>query len=103
MRYRPIGEVVEEIKHHGSKFVMFTDDNIAVNPSRARELFLALKPLNIQWLAQFETSVASQPELLRLAYESGCASAFVGIESLTRSNLNSINKSQNTKWLLKIS
>ena len=101
MRYRPIGEVIEEIKHHGSKFVMFTDDNIAVNITRARELFLALKPLGIQWLAQFETSVASQPELLRLAYESGCASAFVGIESLTHSNLNSINKSQNTKMAFK--
>lgn len=101
MRYRPIGEVVEEIKYHGSKFIMFTDDNIAVNPARARELFLALKPLNIQWLAQFETSVASQPELLRLAYESGCGSAFVGIESLTHSNLNSINKLQNTKMAFK--
>ena len=97
IRYRPIGEVVEEIKHHGSKFVMFTDDNIAVNPVRAQELFLALKPLDIHWLAQFETSIAGQPELLGLAYESGCASAFVGIESLISSNLDSINKSQNAK------
>jgi radical SAM superfamily enzyme YgiQ (UPF0313 family) len=97
IRYRPIGEVIDEIKHHGSKFVMFTDDNITINKERARELFIALKPLNIHWLAQFETSVASQPELLKLAYDSGCASAFVGIESLVSSNLDSINKSHNAK------
>lgn len=101
MRYRPIGEVVEEVKYHGAKFVMFTDDNIAINPVRARELFLAIKPLGIHWFAQFESSVAEHPELLRLAAESGCRSALVGIESLVCDNLHSINKPQNTKLDIK--
>ena len=95
MRYRPVGDVVEEIKHHGSKFVMFTDDNVALNPARARELFLAIKPLGIQWFAQFECKVIEHPELLQLAAKSGCRLALVGIESLLPDNLHLINKSQN--------
>ncbi len=101
MRYRPIGEIVEEIKYHGAKTVMFTDDNIAVNPARARELFLAIKPLGICWLGQFEAGVIRYPDLLRLAAESGCRAAFVGVESLLSENLDSVNKSQNTRLDLK--
>ncbi len=92
MRYRPVDEVVEEIKYQGAKFILFTDDNIAINPARARELFLAVKPLKIQWMGQFETSVVRHPELLRLAAESGCRTAFVGVESLLSDNLHSVNK-----------
>ena len=97
MRYRPIGEVVEELKHHGARHVMFVDDNIAISPSRARELFLAIKPLGIRWLGQFESRAIRHPELLRLAAESGCSTAFVGVESLVEANLTSVEKSQNAK------
>jgi len=94
MRYRPIGEVVEEIKYHGVRYIIFTDDNIAINPARARELFLAIKPLKMRWLAQFESRAIEDPELLRLAAESGCQSAFVGVESILPDNLRSANKHQ---------
>ena len=97
MRYRPIGEVVDEIKHHGVKFILFTDDNIAINPVRARKLFLAIKPLGIQWFGQFESRVIENPELLRLASESGCRIALVGIESILHDNLYSVNKHQSAK------
>ncbi len=97
MRYRTVGDVVDEIRHHGSKFVMFTDDNIAINPARSRELFGAIRPLGIQWLAQFECSVIDNPELLRLAAESGCRTAFVGVESLIPDNLHAVNKAHNAK------
>jgi len=97
MRYRPVAEVAKEIKHQKSKHILFTDDNIAINPARAKELFLAIKPLKIQWFGQFESRIVENPELLRLAAESGCHDAFVGIESLDRNNLDSMNKSHNTK------
>lgn len=92
MRYRPVGDVVGEIKRIGARHVMFTDDNIAINPSRARELYEALKPLDIEWLGQFESSIVRQPELLQLAAESGCRTAFVGIESLDANALEFVNK-----------
>jgi len=97
MRYRPVNEVVEEIKYQGAKCIFFTDDNIAINPDRAKELFLAIKPLHIQWLAQYETRVIKHPDLLRLAAESGCVGAVVGIESLLEANLYSANKLHNIK------
>ena len=97
MRYRPIGEVVDEIKHYGAKHIMFTDDNIVINPERARELFQAIKPLGIQWFGQFESRMIKSPEILRLAAESGCRTAFVGIESIEKNNLISVDKHQSSK------
>lgn len=97
MRYRPVGEVVDEIKYYGAKHILFTDDNIAINPARARELFKAIKPLKIQWFGQFESRMIENPGLLRLAGESGCRTAFVGIESIEKDNLVSIDKHQSAK------
>ncbi len=97
MRYRPVGEVVDEIKHHGARHIMFTDDNIVINLERARELFKAIKPLGIQWLGQFESKMIKSPEILRLAAESGCRTAFVGIESIEKNNLVSMDKHQSSK------
>lgn len=97
MRYRPIEDIVDEIKFQRAKHIIFTDDNIAINPRRARELFEALKPLKIHWFGQFDTGVTKHPGLLNLAAESGCRAAFVGIESLDTENLCSVNKIHNTK------
>lgn len=97
MRYRPVNEVVDEIKYQGAKHILFTDDNIAINFARAQELFRAIKPLGIQWFGQFESRMAENPKLLRLAAESGCRTAFVGIESVEKNNLISIDKHQSAK------
>lgn len=97
MRYRHINEVVDEIKYHKAKHILFTDDNIAVNPARAQELFQAIKPLGIEWFGQFESRTIENPKLLRLAGESGCRVALVGIESIVGDNLLSINKHQSAK------
>lgn len=92
MRYRPIPEVVAEIQAYGGKSILFTDDNIAINPRRARELFQALIPLKIKWLGQFDSQVIKDPDLLKLAAKAGCVNAFVGIESLNQENLSEFNK-----------
>jgi len=97
MRYRPIEEVIEEIKFHKGKHILFTDDNIAINPTRAKELFLALKPLKIKWFGQFDSNIAYHPDVLKLASESGCAHGFVGIESLVCDNLHKFDKSYRAK------
>lgn len=95
IRYRPISEVINEIKYQRGNYILFTDDNIAVNHNRARELFLALKPLGIHWFGQFDTTVINHPEIIKLAGESGCRTAFIGIESLDKDNLISIQKKHN--------
>jgi radical SAM superfamily enzyme YgiQ (UPF0313 family) len=94
-RYRPVGEIVAEIKAIGAHFVFFTDDNLFASPERARELFTALKPLNLKWVGFAPIKIGERPELLKLARESGCSIVLLGIESLSGKSLESVNKKIN--------
>lgn len=93
-RFRPIPEVIEEIRSlHG--WVGFVDDNIVGHNRRAKELFTALIPLRIRWLGQGDLSMANDPELMSLAVRSGCYGMFVGIESVSPQNLKATFKRPN--------
>jgi len=94
-RTRPVDEVVREVEALGERFVAFVDDNIVGDPRHARSLFEALMPLRIKWGSQASLSIAQNPELLRLAAESGCYSLFIGIESLDPENLEGVHKRVN--------
>jgi radical SAM superfamily enzyme YgiQ (UPF0313 family) len=94
-RFRPVEEVVEEVKAIGSRNIFFVDDNIAANPSRAKELFQALIPLRLRWASQANVTIANDPELLDLAVKSGCISLFIGLESLSEANLKQAGKTFN--------
>ena len=94
-RCRPVDEVIEEVKQLNGDFIVFIDDNIAGNRQYAKELFTRLKPLKKKWASQASITLSSDPELLKLAAESGCVSLFVGIESLSSENLKEVNKSFN--------
>src|SRR5437667_2255799 len=48
-RFRPVAEVVDEIRALGSPIIIFQDDNIAGAPRRAKALFRALEPVGIRW------------------------------------------------------
>ena len=52
IRHIPVDNVVRDIKESGRKRFMFLDDNIIGHASYAKELFAALKPLNISWVGQ---------------------------------------------------
>jgi len=94
-RCRPVEEVVEEVKGLKGEFVVFIDDNIAGNRVYAKELFTRLKPLGKKWASQASMTLTRDPELLKLAAESGCVSLFLGIESLSSENLKEVNKGFN--------
>ena len=94
-RCRPVEEVIEEVKCLEGEFIVFIDDNIAGNPHYAKELFTRLKPLKKRWASQASMTLPRDPELLKLAAESGCVSLFIGIESLSSENLKEVNKSFN--------
>ncbi|MBI3814861.1 MAG: radical SAM protein [Nitrospinae bacterium] len=94
-RQRPVDEVIKEVELIDRKFVAFVDDNIAGNPKYAKELFRRLAPLKIQWGSQASLTMTKDPELLKLAQESGCRGMFVGIETLSPDNLAQINKTFN--------
>jgi radical SAM superfamily enzyme YgiQ (UPF0313 family) len=87
-RFRPIENVIAEIKSMKTRVVFFLDDNIFSSEPYCRALFSELKKLDIIWVGQASLHLtASNPALLKLAAESGCFSLFVGIESLSEANL----------------
>jgi len=87
-RFRPVENVIAEIKALKTRIIFFLDDNIFSNESYSRALFSELKKLDVKWVGQASLHLtAGNPDLLKLAVESGCFSLFVGIESLTASNL----------------
>jgi radical SAM superfamily enzyme YgiQ (UPF0313 family) len=94
-RCRPVDEVIEEVERLQGEFIVFIDDNIAGNRHYAKELFSRLKPLKKKWASQASITLSRDPELLKLAADSGCVSLFVGIESLSSENLKDVNKSFN--------
>ena len=95
VRQRPVGEVVDEIRAAGRRFVLLVDDNLFVDAEKARELFAALLPLGVRWGCQVSIDVARDPALLAAMAESGCIAALVGFESLDDGNLRQMKKRWN--------
>jgi radical SAM superfamily enzyme YgiQ (UPF0313 family) len=92
-RFRPVEEVVDEIKTMPPGDLLFIDDNVFGHPKRAKELFEALMPLKRRWIGQGELRFSRDPELLDLATRSGCGWIFIGMESVSSANLKAMNKS----------
>jgi radical SAM superfamily enzyme YgiQ (UPF0313 family) len=93
-RVRPVNEVIEELKMLG-RYIIFMDDNIIGNRAYSKELFAKMIPLKKRWFSQCSIRIASDNELLRLAYASGCRGMFIGLESLSQDNLADCNKNFN--------
>lgn len=96
LRTRPVSMVLDELKELGH-FVLFMDDNIALNREYAKELFTAMIPLKKHWFSQCGMGIADDEELLYLAAKSGCRGLFVGFETLSQQNLTAWKKHCNRK------
>ncbi|HZX35904.1 MAG TPA: radical SAM protein [Thermodesulfobacteriota bacterium] len=94
-RYRPIPDVITELKSLPDKMVFFADDNLYGNKVYAKKLFKEMIPLKKKWSCQGDTLIANDPELLNLAARSGCEWIFIGIESISQKNLAQMRKSFN--------
>ena len=93
-RSRPIEDVIDELTQM-ERNLIFVDDNIIADPKYARRLFESMIPLKKRWVSQCSLKVADDPELLRLAFDSGCRGLFIGIESISKRNLASVGKGFN--------
>jgi radical SAM superfamily enzyme YgiQ (UPF0313 family) len=107
-RRRPLDEVIAEIKANvritGLKNIYFIDDNLTGHRDYAKDLFKALKPLNLKWSCLWTINTSRDEDLLDLAKESGCNHVNIGIENVCQESISSIEKVQNPvaeyEWLL---
>ena len=106
IRSKTIEQVIREIEGINSfhatyktkKAIFFADDNIIANKAFARELFLALRPYNINWMCQASINISQEAELLELMRASGCGAVFIGFESVSQENLAMMQKSINRRY-----
>ena len=73
----------------------FVDDLHNSNRDYCKKLWTALKELNIKWGAQCTLFLGNDPDMVKLAAESGCVSMFVGLESINQDVLTEMNKGFN--------
>jgi radical SAM superfamily enzyme YgiQ (UPF0313 family) len=95
-RHKPILDIITDIESCKEKNLFFLDDNITGDKRYAKELFREMIPLNRVWVGQASIQVASDPELLRLAYKSGCRALLIGFESLSESGISQYRKTLKT-------
>lgn len=92
MRFRPVDDVVEEIRLSGAKIVELHSDNLTANRDYALELFTKLIPLNIKWVAETTADFADDDELLKLAALSGLSYLLLGLETPSKQALENADK-----------
>lgn len=92
---RPIDIIIEDIKKLKYKLILFVDDNIFGNISRAEELFRRLIPLKVKWVSQGSLNLSRNERVLELMKESGCQGLLVGFESFNSKTLELMDKHTN--------
>jgi radical SAM superfamily enzyme YgiQ (UPF0313 family) len=95
IRFKPIDDVIRDIKATGSRRIFFADDNMMANPSYYKELYRRMIPLKIHWIGATTISIGNDADMLKLARKSGCVLFIIGIESISQGSLNSTHKGFN--------
>ena len=93
-RFRPIEEVIDEIRALPPGNLLFIDDNMFGHSERSKELFRAMIPLKLRWVGQRDLRLSRDPELLELAARSGCKWLFMGFETTSAENLKALGKAK---------
>ncbi|HMC82682.1 MAG TPA: cobalamin-dependent protein, partial [Candidatus Polarisedimenticolia bacterium] len=78
-----------------SEQFFFWDDNLYNAAGSFKALCEAIRPLGRPWAAELTIDLAKKPDLLRLAHESGCRHLFLGIESVSQTAIDGLDKWSN--------
>ena len=97
IRYRPVEQVLAEIRNQPHRLLGLVDDNLFADRDRAQALLRGLAPLGRRWVCQASVDITWDRDLLRLMGESGCLAVMIGFESLEPENLRQMNK----RWSLR--
>ena len=94
-RYRPVREVIEEIKATKARNLLFADSNFAGKIDHTLELMEALIPLKVRWSSLWSAYLCTNQKFMDLAQRSGLLHVNIGIESLDPEALDEMNKKVN--------
>ena len=95
IRFRPVEEVVAEVRTFRSPAFTFWDDQLFMNPRYALRLFEALRGQNKRWAAMVTLASTRNEKLLQAAADAGCVCLFLGLESFSPESLRLANKAFN--------
>ena len=94
-RYRPVSDVIGEIKEDKGKYIFFADSTFAGKKKHTMELMEALIPLGIRWSALWSSNLCRNREFMDLAKRSGLLHLNIGMESIDQATLTGMNKKAN--------
>ncbi len=98
-RSKALETVEQELEKLQGKALFLVDDNFIGpgSPAKhdAQEILTLFRRYNIRWMGQASIDIADNPDLLRMARDSGCIFLFIGFESLNPEVLRSLNKRLN--------
>lgn len=102
-RRKPLEKVIGEIRRikelwGDNAFFELADDNSFANRHWAREFLTGIQDLDLRWFTETDISIADDDELLRLLARSGCRQILIGLESVSPSSLDGIDRAN---WKLK--
>ena len=94
-RFRPVQDIIDEIKHIKAKNIFFADSMFAGKKDHSMELMEALIPLKIRWVTLWTAYLCKDQEFMDLAKRSGLLHVNMGVESISREVLAAMNKKFN--------
>jgi len=94
-RYRPVDDVIGELKYGKIKNVFFADSTFAGKKSHTMELMEALIPLKVRWSALWSSYLCRDQRFLDLAKRSGLLHVNIGLETVDMETLAGMNKKTN--------
>lgn len=95
LRFRPVEEVVAEVRTFRSPFFTFWDDQLFMDAGYAMKLFAGLEGVGKRWAAMVTLASTRNERLLAAAARAGCSCLFLGLESFSSESLRLANKAFN--------
>ncbi len=93
---KPVEHVVEDIRRHGARRILFIDLNLISDRCYAERLFEALIPLRVSWFGLSTILIGKDPKLMELMARSGCSGLLIGFETISSENLRQSKKRFNS-------